>query len=76
MSIRDGDHVMRQYRHEKILSPADLVRIGGMFARGIDTKDIASELHLPEATVYNHLPMARAARRRELERWPELEDIL
>jgi DNA-binding NarL/FixJ family response regulator len=67
---------MRQYRHEKMLSPADLVRIGGMFARGMDTKDIASAIKVTEATVYNHLPMARAARKRELERWPELEDIL
>jgi DNA-binding NarL/FixJ family response regulator len=67
---------MRQYRAETMLSPADLVRIGAMFARGMDTRDIASALRLSEATVYNHLPMARTARKRELERWPALEDIL
>jgi hypothetical protein len=50
---------MRQYRHEKMLSPADLVRIGGMFARGMDTKDIASALWLSEAVVYNNLQDAR-----------------
>ena len=42
-----------------MLSPADLVRIGGMFARGMDTKDIASELWISEAVVYNNLQDAR-----------------
>ena len=52
---------MRRQHQETMLSPADLIRIGGMFASGMDTRDIASAMKVTEATVYNHLAMARAA---------------
>jgi hypothetical protein len=57
-----------------MLSPADLIRIGGMFAHGMDTRDIASAMKVREATVYNHLAMARAAWVRSCSRKPVSEE--
>ena len=64
---------MRRQRQETMLSPSDLLWLGGMFARGFDSRDIASIMRVSEATVYNHLGMARAAWARYCQRKASME---
>ncbi len=66
---------MRRQRQETMLPPADLFWMGGMFSRGFDTKEIASIMQVTEATVYNHLSLARAIWARHRNAKPE-ESVL
>lgn len=49
-------------------SPDDILRIGNLFAHGLDTWQIARQMRVPEHDIYNHLGLARARYKMQAER--------
>lgn len=53
---------------KQTFSPDDVLRIGNLFAQGLDTWQIARQMRVPECDVYNHLGLARARHKMQVER--------
>lgn len=51
-----------------VFAPGELLRIGRLFAQGLDTWQISREMRVPESDVANSLGLARAALKRSLEK--------